>query len=116
MQFIDTVKSEVPVPVGIVQQTVIESTPMKGYDLLLFIIENTSLTETFTGVASTSPTGKSQWTNELSDEFISVGPGVTRRMLLAGDRLNGRVLGNFLANPASLHVTVLRLGMASHRG
>jgi hypothetical protein len=116
MQFIQTVKSEEPVPVGVVQQPVIASTSMKGYDLLLFVIENVSLTETFSGVASTSPNGQTQWTNELSDEFGAIAPGETRRMILTSDRLNARVLGNFAANPASVHVTVVRLGGAAHRG
>lgn len=98
-----------PVPVGIVQATVLGATNFKGYDWLIITLENQSLVETFAGIASCSPNGVDSWVNEVSDEFGSMGPGVSRRLVLPGDRLWARVLGNFGAAPDFMKLTTTYL-------
>jgi hypothetical protein len=100
---------KVPVAVGVIQQAVVAPLTALGEYQVLIIIENLSLTETFTGVTSTSTDGLNGWVPELNDEFLSISPGIPRRMLLPQDRIWVRVLGNFLLNPASVRVTIIYL-------
>lgn len=100
---------KVPVAVGVIQQAVIVPFSAQGEYQLLLIVENRSLTETFTGITASSADGVNGWVPELNDEFLSIAPGITRRMLLPQDRIWARVVGNFLLNPASVRVSVLLL-------
>lgn len=100
---------QVPVAVGILEQVVIAPFTGRGENPLLIVIENLSLTETFTGYAWTSPNGTTQWTQEPNDEFVDILPGKTRRMLLPSDRIWARVLGNFVAGPGSVRLSAFLL-------
>lgn len=105
-----------PVAVGIVEQTVLEATNIKGLDYYLIVITNMSLTETFSGTVSSSPNGVTQWTDEASDEFVSMGPGVSRRYKVPGDRMWVRVKGNFGAAPDTIRLTTVTAKEAIRRG
>lgn len=104
-----------PLSVGIIQQTILAPVSIAGEDSVVLIIQNTSGVETFEGWAYSAPNLTGPWTQETNDEFQSVGPGVTRRMVLPADRINVRVLGNFQAAPGTLKLTVTKLRSAVRR-
>jgi len=112
------VKTEIEartVAVGVVQQAILAPQAFVGEDSMLVIIENLSATETFDGVAYSAPTSTGPWTAEANDEFQSIAPLTSRRMLLPSDRLYGRVLGNFQAAPGSIKLTVIFFRKAIRR-
>lgn len=96
----------IPVPVGIVEQSVISPFSTRGEDLALIIIENLSATETFDGHAWASPNGVNGWVVEDNDAFVAIAPTKSRRLLLPADRIWIRLLGNFQAAPDNVRVTV----------
>lgn len=98
-----------PIAVGVISAPIVAPFNAGGERQVLYVIENISLTETFTGTVSSSPNGSTQWTAELSDEFASIGPGITRRLLLPLDRIWSRLVGNFLGAPDTVRVSVLLL-------
>lgn len=106
---------EVDVAVGVISKTVLDAVNFKGFTYLVIVLENRSLTETFSGVTSTSPNGQTQWTDELSDEFVSIPPLTTRRMVLPADRFWARVTGNFGAAPGTIRLTTNKLAALSFR-
>ena len=96
----------VTVAVGIVEQSVIAPFSTRGEDLALIIIENLSVTETFNGYVWSSPNGNNGWVVEDNDAFVGILPMKSRRLLLPADRINLRLLGNFVAAPDNVRVTV----------
>ena len=114
--FVDPDREFAALAVGVVEQSVLAATNIKGEDAFLIVLQNMSAVETFTGAASASPDGVNQWAVELNDEFASIGPGVTRRMLIPADRLWVRVTGNFVGAPDTLRMSTVRLRQAVRRG
>jgi len=104
-----------PVSVGVIDQTVISPVNCLGDDFVLLLIENLSAAETFTGYAWSSPDGVTQWNVEENDNFVSIAPTKTRRMLLPADRMYVRVLGAFAGNPDSVRVSVVLFRSAVRR-
>lgn len=104
------------VPVGVITQTVMAPTDLAQSDSMLIVLENLSLTETFEGVTASSPNGSTQWVAELNDEFASIGPGVTRRMLLPADRRFVRITGKFVAAPDTMRISTVLFRTAIRRG
>lgn len=98
-----------PIAVGVINAPIVAPFNAGGERQVLYVVQNISLTETFTGIVSSSPNGVTQWTDELSDEFASIAPGITRRLLLPLDRIWSRLNGNFLGAPASVRVSVILL-------
>ena len=99
-------QNAVPVPVGVINQSVVAAVPSRGEDFTVIYLENASVTETFVGVISTAPTANGPWTDEADDAFNPLAPQKARRARLPPDRLWVRVLGNFLAAPGTVNVTV----------
>lgn len=102
-----------PVAVGIIEQTVIAPFSGRGEDAFLLVVENLSLTETFEGYAWSSPNGTNGWVVEDNDAFVGILPGKTRRLLLPQDRIWVRLLGNFVAGPATVRVDAILLHLPS---
>jgi len=103
-----------PVSVGVIDQTVMAARDIRGEDHTLLIITNPTA-GVFEGVTSSSPDGVNQWTPELNDEFASIPAGATRRMLLPADRLFVRVTGRFVSAPGSIYLSVIKLREAGKR-
>lgn len=114
--FVDPGEEYEAVPVGVVEQTVLAATNIRGEDHFLIVLTNPSLTETFYGTCASSPNGVTQWTSELNDEFAEMAPGATRRMLLPADRLFARVTGRFGTAPDTIRLTTTKLRQATRRG
>lgn len=114
--FVDEELEFKPVAVGVIDQTILAATSVKGEDHFLIVLSNPSLTETFYGACSSSPDGVNQWAEELNDEFAEVPPGRTRRMLLPADRLFVRVVGRFGTGPDTIRISTVKLRTATRRG
>ena len=99
----------VTLPVGILEMEVIAPFCTRGEDLALIIIENLSVTETFDGHVWASPNGTNGWVIEENDAFVSILPTKSRRLLLPADRIWLRMLGNFVAQPDNVRVTIFIL-------
>lgn len=95
--------------VGIVEDEVVAAQCGRGEDNILLVIENLSLTEVFTATVQTSPNGMTQWSDELTDEFVDVPAGRTRRFLVPHDRIYARLLGNFVGAPDYVRISVFML-------
>lgn len=114
--FVDPEEEYEAIAVGVVDQTILAATDIRGEDHFLIVLTNPSLAETFFGSCTSSPNGVTQWAPELNDEFAEVPPGATRRMLLPSDRLFARVTGRFGTNPDTVRLTTTKLRQATRRG
>ena len=103
-----------PVPVGVIDQSVLDPLNVRGEDHTLVILTNLT-GDTFEGSSASSPNGVNQWVPELNDEFASIGPNSSRRMLLSADRLFIRVTGRFLTTPGNINMSVIKLREAGKR-
>lgn len=114
--FVDPFIDEKPRSVGVIEDVIIAPVDARGQDHTLVVVTNSSATETFNGRVSSSPNGRSQWSDVPDDSFQSVGPGVSRTMTLdSAQHLFVRLKGNFVGAPDTLTVTVVRLRAASRR-
>lgn len=99
----------VSVAVGIIEQSIIAPFTTRGEDFALIVVENTSAVETFDGRVWASPNGINGWAVEENDAFAGIQPLKSRRLVLSSDRIFLRMLGNFVAGPSSVLVSVLQL-------
>jgi len=104
------------VAITAIEGTIVAPVNLRSEDELLIVISNPSLTDTVTATTSSSANGTDHWVAETNDEFNSIGPGVTRRMLIPSDRLHVRVTGNFGSGPGNIEVAVVKLRKATRRG
>lgn len=95
--------------VGVIEQVIVAPFTGRGEQLFLLVIENLSLTETFTAQVWASPNGVTQWTKEADDAFVDMSPGTSRRVVIGADRIWARVLGNFVGGPGSIRITAFLL-------
>lgn len=114
--FVESVKENEAVAVGVISTTVLAALDVRGHDSVLLILTNASLAETFNGTASSSPDGTNQWADIPDDSFQSMSPGETRYMSLPSDKhLFVRVLGAFVGAPDTVRLSVVRLRTAVRR-
>lgn len=114
--FVDPVKSNEAVAVGVLSTAVLAAEDCRGHDSILITITNESVAETFNGTASSSPTGTGQWADVPDDTFQTMLPGETRSMSLPSDKhLFVRVLGAFVGAPDTVTLTVRKLRAAVRR-
>lgn len=104
------------VPITAIEGTILAPVNIRAEDAYLIVIHNPSLTDTVTATTASSMNGTDHWVAELNDEFNSIGPGVTRRMLIPADRLHVRVTGNFGLGPGNINVATAKLRTAIRRG